>query len=397
MMSDINFDGERERLKQEIQEIRDKTGEAIVAANAQDTHDYLTAGLEAYIQPLIEKVSKKAFDENPFITGEQMLNKIDEYVGPIQRQWLLDRMNKTLEEDGYYDPVNKVLQTTFPEDSNVLHGRFAYIKGPDGQDMFGLQYTFKDGTTMFLDEEALLGFNNIIISKGGMDGYHPDVYTLDEGIIEPSYDAAFVRPLVEDDFDIIVRLVNEVRMELAFEYDVDNPESDKYRYRGLCDLSIERLNAKLPKTFALSSMHGELKHSLNIDPDHWPSQHTVCRIISPNGETYYVDPTIDQFKDVLPWTYSHNYRYGYVSVQPFGYFYSDRKNPQFNGWTKWLNEKIVFERRVPNWDIPVHDGIIEYIQYEIWGGIARGLRKILGIERRHKDALHRRYPEEGNS
>lgn len=160
-----------DRLRNGLQEIVDKTGAAIKAADPDGHLNFLSEGLDDYLQPYTQKVWLDALEENPDITTEEFMDKINVTIGPLVKQFTLDKMNGMLLNDGYYDPVNKILQTRFPPDSEVESVQFAYVADDRGEEHFGLRYKYKDGSYMFFGEEVLEDINQLIISKGGMNGY----------------------------------------------------------------------------------------------------------------------------------------------------------------------------------------------------------------------------------
>lgn len=193
--------------------------------------------------------------------------------------------------------------------------------------------------------------------------------------------------IVLQPFEVVLRCVKAVREELAELFDVHNPDSEYYRYAGLCDRSIEYLKTRLDEYagFELTVIHCELSHSIHIDPQHWPMQHTVCRIEHPFHAPIYVDPTIDQFQGlfvfdgVFPVNFWNLQEYGYVSTKSFSYLYKDSDNIAFSDLGMWLDENVKIHMLIKGWDSPIQVGLITFIQYELWGGIAKLIRKIFKI------------------
>lgn len=161
----------------------------------------------------------------------------------------------------------------------------------------------------------------------------------------------------------------------------DNPG-----YAGLCyqatSMFLEEMKESCEKRgipLKFKSIHGEQRHNPNLHSTKWHFQHQWCWV-DLLGKRYYVDCTCGQFKDL----YDDIPDY-YISIKKPKWFLDDRKNIAFNGFTKWLNQKIIIRRRVVLTDMgktEVHDGIIEFIQYEIWGPISDFIRKILGRDRK---------------
>lgn len=183
-------------------------------------------------------------------------------------------------------------------------------------------------------------------------------------------------------YDIIHFNVKMVRRELAGH--TEGPDALNPNYAGLCyqatDMFIKRMQKSCEirgTSLKYRSIHGEQKHNPRIHSSKWPYQHQWCWV-EIFGRRYYVDCTCGQFKTI----YDDIPDY-YISVKKPKWFLDDRKNIAFNGITKWLNQKIVIKRRVvlTDWgETDVHDGIVEFIQYEIWGTISNFIRKIFKIK-----------------
>lgn len=176
----------------------------------------------------------------------------------------------------------------------------------------------------------------------------------------------------------------QVRRELEKHTVGSNP--DNPNYAGLCyqatSMFLEKMKESCEKRgipLKFKSIHGEQRHNPNLHSTKWHFQHQWCWV-DLLGKRYYVDCTCGQFKDL----YDDIPDY-YISIKKPKWFLDDRKNIAFNGFTKWLNQKIVIRRRIVLTDMgktEVHDGIIEFIQYEIWGPISDFIRKILGRDRK---------------
>lgn len=82
---------------------------------------------------------------------------------------------------------------------------------------------------------------------------------------------------------------------------------------------------------------------------------------------FYVDPTMGQFK----YLYNNIPDYWVSTKNPARYYYyQDRKNPAWHPFiTRFINQNI----KVPvEYNGEMHkEGIIEFIQYEIWGKISQ--------------------------
>ena len=187
-------------------------------------------------------------------------------------------------------------------------------------------------------------------------------------------------------YEIIKFAVGEVRRKL--EPQTSGASSLHPHYAGLCyeatQLFIENIQKSCEKkglSFKFKSIHGEQRHTPKIPSNQWTAQHQWCWV-EISGRRYYVDCTCEQFKHMYPDIPDY-----YISVKKPKWFIDDRSNIAFNGVTKWINLKIVLKRRVEILDfgpMEVHDGIIEFIQYEIWGRISDGIRKVLRRDKNGK-------------
>jgi hypothetical protein len=174
--------------------------------------------------------------------------------------------------------------------------------------------------------------------------------------------------------NIMKPIVLSVRKELAMDYNIN---SNYYKdYTGLCDKAFTLFEEKIKEynkanrtSIEVLHFHGEQRHSPRIDPKCWPYQHTWMGVMY-DGIVLYIDPTSSQFKDL----YNDIPDYYISPVKP-RWFYSDRENPLWNGFTRVLNNKIRIKRKGEEDDIT--DGIIEFCQYEIWGGICKIYRRLI--------------------
>lgn len=170
-----------------------------------------------------------------------------------------------------------------------------------------------------------------------------------------------------------------IRKNLAKEFDVVNEFPN---YSGLCDTSITMLMILCKEYSKVNNInlecrgiHGEQSHHVRLDSKCWGYQHTWA-VVRCHGIDMYVDPTSGQFQciyDDIPDFY--------VSTKKPKWYYPDKKNPQFNNrFTRKLNELITFHRKVTfsnGKTINVTDGIIEILQYEVWGKISDMIRKFI--------------------
>lgn len=167
------------------------------------------------------------------------------------------------------------------------------------------------------------------------------------------------------DLKEIDKIVLLVREELRTKY------PDNINLSGLCNISVTMLMDKLIDIgideSLLISMHGELTHSPAIESNYWPIEHTMLTLVL-DGKTIWIDPTSEQFKDIIP-----NIPDYIISNHKPKWFYPDERNPAYSGPTKYIN-RIRFH----TWykDQLVYGGLIEFIQYNIWGRLSDIIRKI---------------------
>lgn len=177
---------------------------------------------------------------------------------------------------------------------------------------------------------------------------------------------------------ILYNMVIEIRKELSMQYDIYKGEYENYS--GLCDLSIimlcDKLNKYTNKTkveIVCTPVHGEQQHVPRLDSSFWYYQHTWA-IVKMMGVTMYVDPTSGQFKNI--YKYIPDF---YISTKKPDWFYADSENPLYsNKFIRFLNDHIQISRKVKlsNGVITcTKDGIVEYIQYDIWGKLSNSLNK----------------------
>ena len=185
--------------------------------------------------------------------------------------------------------------------------------------------------------------------------------------------------------DVFEPIVLATREEIVR---MNNMEGD-HQYAGLCDYAYNVFKDKIAEhnkthntSLEVLHFHGEQSHTAKVDPQHWHMQHTWMGVRLPNSDTIiYIDPTSQQFQ----WLHDDIPDY-YISIVPPKWFYSDRKNPLWNGWTRWLNQRLRLKRKIyveedgKKVSRNVSDGIIEFLQYEIWGGLCRLYRRFKGME-----------------
>lgn len=163
-----------------------------------------------------------------------------------------------------------------------------------------------------------------------------------------------------------------VRNRLAGQYDVNDPESRWFQYRGLCDKASVMLRHRLeydyPGRLSVRTIHGEQKHTTRISSDEWLYQHTWLRVTDlVNKKIYYVDPTASQFQDLYPEIPDY-----YVDEKPPVWFLEDSHNFVVSKLGYRINDKIRICKH----------GIVDIFEYVIYGGISDGIRWLKGKVKR---------------
>lgn len=184
---------------------------------------------------------------------------------------------------------------------------------------------------------------------------------------------------IQELLEIVRQTVERVRAQLSMTYDVNSEEY--HNFAGLCyeasKMCSEYVKDEIKKTFNLDievvSIHGEQAHHPRIPSQKWAIQHTWIKILA-YGYTIYADPTSGQFKHL----YSDIPEFYVDTKKPFWY-YSDRSNPVWNGITRDINKKIKFARliKLADEEFTVHCGIIEILQFDVWGNISDFIRKFI--------------------
>lgn len=113
-----------------------------------------------------------------------------------------------------------------------------------------------------------------------------------------------------------------------------------------------------------TSVHGELAHKPSIPSEEWCNEHTMS-IVTIDEIDIWVDPTCGQFKDIIPDIPDY-----YISTKKPKWFYPDDNNPRWRGIGCLINDHL--QLRYKGHKI----GIIEYLQYIVWGSISDAIRKI---------------------
>lgn len=162
----------------------------------------------------------------------------------------------------------------------------------------------------------------------------------------------------------IVKAAIYVREELSSQFPVNDPGSDYYRFRGLCDKATVRLFEKLEEEYTSESLevkgiHGELTHSTMIPSKFWPRQHTwgcitITNPISKEKYKYYVDITGEQFNELLEELTIPNI---YISSFKPNYLLEDEKNPYIKSIYKW------YEKIVDRWEYTIKGKVYDFIRW----------------------------------
>lgn len=186
----------------------------------------------------------------------------------------------------------------------------------------------------------------------------------------------------------ILPIVKEIRSELAKTYKVD--DGDYNNYNGLCFEAtakfIEKMKTKvesneIPLEITVRQIHGEQAHHPRIPSQYWPIQHTWAAVDIKGGSTIYVDITSQQFKFMYD-----NIPDFYISVSKPEWYYPDNENPAWRGLTHKINSRVKIPIIVkgPGCNSgfrKVHEGIVEFCQYSIWGFISDNIiRKFFGYK-----------------
>ena len=181
----------------------------------------------------------------------------------------------------------------------------------------------------------------------------------------------------QDLASLLYKMVLSIRRDLAVSYNV--VRGPYKNYEGLCYTSIEMLERKIKRfnnenntNIELIKIHGEQAHSKNLISNYWHVQHTWA-VVKLNNTKIYVDPTSSQFKDFYPYIPDF-----YISDKKPKWYYADRDNPRWNNiCVRWLNDHIGIKKtlRARNGSkYTVREGIIEYIQYDIYGKLCDMLK-----------------------
>lgn len=179
---------------------------------------------------------------------------------------------------------------------------------------------------------------------------------------------------------VIPQMIEGIRNELSTQYDVTSGDCE--RFTGLCDIAsamvILRIKDYLinngfttPGDFIVDSIHGEQRHSTAIESRFWILQHTwACLKI--HNDLIYIDATCSQFNNI----YDDMPDY-YVSTIPPKWFYPDRDNPAWRGILSKINDIKFIPRKivVDSLSTTYYDGIVEFIQYNVWGKISDMIRR----------------------
>lgn len=175
------------------------------------------------------------------------------------------------------------------------------------------------------------------------------------------------------------QIMHNIRIDLMKKYDVSNPNSEHFKFKGLCnEASIMLINA-IKTTFnscgedqyTVESIHGELAHIPEIESKYWPMQHTMVHLYKDTYEIY-IDPTCDQFSDICP-----GITFGYIGWDIPKWFLPDENNWLWKSPFNKINNNWKIKRKIEfdNQEIYVKSPILDHIVYDIWGHISDKLRK----------------------
>lgn len=184
---------------------------------------------------------------------------------------------------------------------------------------------------------------------------------------------------------LISNAVVIVRNKLAKEYNIES--GPYYKYSGTCHEACKMIEEKINALnerhhfgyrIEYKYMHGEQKHIPTLKSDFWPMEHTwLCITFTSHSESssWYVDPTSSQFQTIYD-----DIPDFYISKIKPRWYYPDRSNPLYRfKILLWMDKHIVFH---VNHTFPdgrknkIKTGIIEWIQYDIWGSISDIIYKI---------------------
>lgn len=174
------------------------------------------------------------------------------------------------------------------------------------------------------------------------------------------------------------KIVLDVRKELKRRY----PHNGNLT--GLCDTAtlmiIERVRNRdflEELDIEICGIHGELSHTPMIPSRSWVREHTMCTLHVGNL-VYYIDATCEQFRDI-----SEDIPKFYISKDMPKWFYPDECNIRWNKLFNFINEHVYVKKTVEyNSDkLVVKCGIVEILQYDVWGHISDLIRKVLYKDR----------------
>lgn len=175
------------------------------------------------------------------------------------------------------------------------------------------------------------------------------------------------------------QMVYDIRGKLAKMYNVVDDDSIHKDYRGLCDEASSMFSNEFNRKHysedernpTAHCIHGEIRHAPHCESKYWPHQHTWVEVRIPKDYDYtrydmlYVDITCSQFKHIFADIPDY-----YISTVPPKWYLKDSDNVV---WKKGILRSINRRIRIPFKDRSgIHhcEGVIEFIQYEIWGRIS---------------------------
>lgn len=158
---------------------------------------------------------------------------------------------------------------------------------------------------------------------------------------------------------VLKNICNNVQRQLIVNCEL-NSLGDNKRFSGLCDLASSMIINEINKLnndriTKCKTIHGELSHKYIFDSKDWILEHTLVEIVYDNI-TIYIDATSGQFIDK-----NTSVPRMYISTNKPWYMLLDEDNIIYKDciWKK-INNKFKI----------INIGIIEILQYDVWGFIS---------------------------
>ena len=192
-----------------------------------------------------------------------------------------------------------------------------------------------------------------------------------------------IRPLPHELEVKLRRATLAVRRKLTDDFDI-RPGAEHENFWGLCNVAYDYMLNELEEEnipYAAHTIHhGELRHNPNSLSENWPHEHTWLSVRFGgvgSGSIYkrpivvYVDPTCQQFRGIVDDIPDY-----YISITPPKWFYPDDKNLLYSRLGNKINKCIRIPAGYHAGEGMYCDGIIEFLQYCVWGTISDMLRRI---------------------